>query len=411
MNQRYKLVLICTFLGFSSGLPLFALASLLPVWLKTYGVDLKSIGLMTTVMIPYAWKFVWAPLLDRYELPFLGKRRGWIIVTQILCLLCLGFISTTDYQNLMYSVVPICILLAFASASQDIVLDAYRREYFSDEEQASAMAVWLAAYKISSLASFSLPLILVDKNYASWQQCWWLCGLFMLIGIITTLMIKEPHHNYKTPTLRQAIVEPFKEFFQRLGIKQVILVLAFICLYKLGDMLATNLASVFYLDIGYTKTQVGTVAKLAGLIASIIGGIVGAVWMNKLGVYKSLWVFGILQAVAILGFIWLAYIPANNIYVLAVAIAGEALAVGMGSAAMGGYLATLTNRNYSATQFALFSSIAALPRTLVGGSVGYMQEYIGGWYNFFILCTLLAIPGMVLLYIIGKTSKDINIAK
>jgi MFS transporter, PAT family, beta-lactamase induction signal transducer AmpG len=408
MNQRYRLILICIFLGFSSGLPLFALASLLPVWLKTYGVDLKSIGLMTTVMLPYAWKFLWAPILDRYELPFLGKRRGWILVTQIICLLCLGFIGYTDYQNLMSSVVPICIALAFASASQDIVLDAYRREYFSDEEQASAMAVWLAAYKISSLASFSLPLILVDKNYASWQYAWWICGLFMLIGIFTTLIIKEPEHNYKTPTLQQAIVEPFKEFFGRLGVKQVLLVLSFICLYKLGDMLATNLASVFYLEIGYTKTQIGTVAKIAGLAASIIGGIVGAVWMSRLGVYKSLWVFGILQAAAILGFIWLAYIPANNIYVLAVAIAGEALAVGMGSAAMGGYLATLTNRKYSATQFALFSSIAALPRTIVGGYVGYMQEFVGGWFNFFILCTFLAIPGMVLLYVIGRTSKDIK---
>ncbi len=411
MNQRCKLVLICTFLGFSSGLPLFALASLVPVWLKTYGVDLKAIGLITTVMLPYAWKFLWAPLLDRYELPFLGKRRGWMLVTQIICLLCLGCISLSDYQNLLGSVVPICVVLAFVSASQDIVLDAYRREYFSDEEQASAMAVWLAAYKISSLASFSLPLILVDKNYATWQQVWWICGLFMLLGIFTTLIIKEPQHNYQTPSLQKAIVEPFKEFFQRLGLKQVILVLSFICLYKLGDMLATNLASVFYLEIGYTKTQIGTVAKIAGLTASIIGGIIGAVWMNKLGVYKSLWVFGILQAAAILGFIWLAYIPANNIYVLAVAIAGEALAVGMGSAAMGGYLATLTNRNYSATQFALFSSIAALPRTILGGSVGYMQEYAGGWFNFFIFCTFLAIPGMVLLYIIGITSKHMARAR
>jgi len=404
--KRDNLIIICILLGFSSGLPLYVLANLMPVWLKTYGVNIKSIGLMTTVMLPYAWKFVWAPLLDKFHMPFLGKRRGWILVTQILCLFLIGFLGQKDPNNIS-SVVPLCVALAFASATQDIAIDAYRREFFADEKQASAMAIFLNAYKLASLVPGSLALILADKGY-SWQQVWWISGIFMLLGICATFYIKEPIHNYKTPSLKEAIVEPFKEFFERLGVKNVILVLSFICLYKLGDMLATNLASVFYLEIGYTKTQIGLVAKQAGLWASVAGGILGAIYMSKLGIYKSLWVFGILQAAAILGFIWLAYIPEKTIFILAITIAGEAFAVGLGSAAMGGYLATLTNRQYSATQFALFSSLAALPRTLLGGWVGYIQEYTQGWLNFFVLCTFLAIPGMILLYIIGKNPRTMT---
>ncbi len=402
--KKNNLIVICIMLGFSSGLPLYALATLMPVWLKTYGVNLKSIGLMTTVMLPYAWKFLWAPVLDKFSIPILsklGKRRSWILLMQIFCLVLISAIGYSNPDNIANTVVPLCVALAFASATQDIAIDAYRREFFSDEKQASAMAIFLNSYKLASLVPGSLALILADQGF-SWPQVWTISGAFMIIGIIITLIIDEPQHLYKTLSIRQAVIEPFTEFFNRLGARNVVLVLSFICLYKLGDTLATNLASVFYLDIGYSKTEIGLVAKQSGLWASVAGGILGAIWMNKLGTRKSLWVFGVLQAFAILGFIWIAYIPYKSIVILAITIAGEAFAVGMGSAAMGGYLATLTNRQYSATQFALFTSIAALPRTLLGGYVGYFQEYVGGWYNFFILCTFLALPGMILLYYIGK---------
>ncbi len=421
MNQRLKLILICSFFGFSSGLPLFALLSLVIVWLKSYEVNLTLISLTAITSLPYAWKFLWAPLVDKYSLPFLGKRRGWILVTQILCFIALWCMGYADYQNVKYSVLPICLCLAFASSTQDIVLDAYRREYFSDKEQAPAMAIWLAAYKISGLVSFSLPLVLVDNKILTWPQAWILCAAFMFVGIIATFCVKEPEHQYDNPSLQDAIVKPFQEFYQRLGLKHVLIILAFICFYKLGDMLATNLASVFYLDIGYSKTQVGTVAKLAGLGASILGGIVGAIWMEKWGIYKSLWIFGVLQALAILGFMWLAQDdlyrfqniwdswdyrlikkPDNNIYSLAFVIAAEAWAVGMGSAALGGYLATITHRKYSATQFALFTSLAALPRIVLGVYIGTMKYAMGNWYNFFIFCFILAAPGMLLLYYLTK---------
>jgi MFS transporter, PAT family, beta-lactamase induction signal transducer AmpG len=438
-----KLILICIFLGFSSGLPIYALATTVSVWLKSYGVSLKAIGLMTLIMFPYAWKFIWAPLLDRFEFPIigkmLGKRRAWLILTQISCLILIASLGYSNINNLVWSVAPLCFMLAFCSASQDIIADAYRREIFSDDQQAPAMAVWLASYKVSSIIS-SLGLVMADglffskwiTNLASlfnnttyfnildsisntlkaidgiytWQQIWWITALFMLFGIFTTLFIPEPQHSYKIPSLRLAIVEPFTEFFSRLGIKHVVLILSFICLYKLGDMMATRLASVFYIELGYSKTEVGLAAKNVGLISSIVGGIVGAIWMNRLGTYRSLWVFGIFQALAIFGFIWISYTPEKNLLSLSIIIAIEAMAVGMGSAALGAYLATLTNRKYSATQFALFTSIAALPGTILGGYIGYLRDMLGGWHNFFIFCAFLAIPGLVILFFIGKSKKS-----
>lgn len=395
--QKTKEYSICAFMGFASGLPLFILVNLLPIWLKEYGISIKTIGLISMVMMPYAWKFLWAPFVDSIVLPFLTRRRAWIALTQVLLLVFIILMGQLNPQNNMQMIIVLSILIAFVSATHDIVIDAYRREFFTDEQQSSMMAVFMNTYKLAGLIPGSLSLILADQGMP-WGTVWTITGAFMLIGLITTLLSPEPEHKYQPPTLEQGLYLPFKEFFTRFNYKHAVLILSFICFYKLGDTMATSLASIFYLEMGYSKTDIGVIAKQAGLWSSIAGGILGAIWMSRLGIFKSLWIFGVLQFAAIFGFLWLAMPSApKTLWALAIVIGVEAFTVGLASAAIGGYLASITSRQYSATQFALFSSLAALPRTLIAGSTGFLQVAFG-WQNFFILCLFLAIPGMTLLY-------------
>jgi PAT family beta-lactamase induction signal transducer AmpG len=392
MNKR---MLICIFTGFSSGLPLYILVSLLPAWLRSEGVDLKAIGLFALIQLPFTWKFIWAPLFDRYALP-MGRRRGWLLVTQLGLLLSLPLLGIFHPQLDIWTIAYFSALVAFFSASQDVVLDAYRREILPDHELGLGNTIHVNAYKIAGLVPGSLSLILADHL---------ITALFMLPGLIMTLLVQEPALKNGTPkTLKAAVVEPFQEFIGRRGVKSALTILAFIFLYKLGDSMATALATPFYLDMGFSKTEIGLIAKNAGLWPSVIGGMLGGIWMMKIGINRALWIFGAIQMIAILGFAWLA-VAGHSLFWLGAVIGLEAFGVGLGTAAFVAYIAHTTNPLYTATQFALFTSLAAVPRTVANSATGYLVEYFG-WQQFFIFCFVIAIPGMLLLLKVAPWNQD-----
>ena len=403
---------ICVLIGFASGLPLYLLLNLVPAWLRSSGVNLKTIGLFALIQFPYTWKFIWAPLLDRYGLNFLklGRRRGWMLVTQLGLIGAIGALGGLDPQTEISTIMLIAALVAVFSATQDIALDAFRRELLSDEELGLGNSVFVNAYRVAGLVPGSVSLILAD--HLPWGEVFWITAAFMLPGIVCTFWVREPVGDALAPrTLKQAVVEPFHEFMQRAGWKSALTVLAFIFCYKLGDSLCTALATPFYLDMGYAKSDIGLVAKNAGLWPAVIGGLLGGLWMVKLGINRALWLFGVVQVVSIFGFAWLAgigtqsEIGATQLWSLALVIGFEALGVGLGTAAFVAFIARSTNRAYTATQFALFTSLAAVPRTLVNASAGWLVEQLG-WGGFFWMCAALAIPGMLLLFKVAPWSGD-----
>jgi MFS transporter, PAT family, beta-lactamase induction signal transducer AmpG len=388
-------MLICVFTGFSSGLPLWLLINLVPAWLRTEGVDLATIGLLTLVQVPYVWKFVWSPLVDRYALPLLGRRRGWMLASQIGLVALIIVLGGVDPRHDVWTLVGVSVALAFVSATQDIALDAFRREILPDAELGLGTSVHVNAYRVASLVPGSLALILAD--HLPWPTVFTITALFMLPGAAMTLLVTEPVSKHGQPrTLAESIAGPFREFFARNGARAALLVLTFIFLFKLGDSMATALATPFYLDMGFSKTEIGLVAKNVGLWTSLVGGILGGLWMVRIGINRALWLFGAVQVVAILGFAWLAYVHAANLWLLGAVIGFEALGVGLGTVAFTAYIARATDPRYTATQFALMTSLAVVPRVLINATTGWMVERIG-WFDFFLLCSVLALPGMALL--------------
>ena len=387
-------MMTCIFLGFSSGMPLFVGTHLVPAWLRSNEVDLATIGLFAILGLPYTWKFLWSPLMDRYKLPFLGRRRGWALLTQIALLLSIGAMGQFDPAESLRGIVIMVFVVALFSASQDIVLDAYRRELLSDDELGTGTSFWVNAYRIALLVPGSLGLILSD--HLPWSAVFGVVALFMLVGIVTTLSIREVSDDEMAPhSLREAVIDPFREFFQRDGIKQGLAILAFMFLYKLGDNMATALATPFYLDMGYTRTEIGSVAKVAGLWSMIAGGILGGAIMLKVSINRALWMFGFVQIFTILPYIWLSQ-AGPTLAGLFLVVSGEYLGVGLGAIALTAYMARETSKAFTATQFALFSSFIAVPRTLANASTGFIVEAIG-WTQFYVFCAILAIPGMLLL--------------
>lgn len=393
-------MLICVFTGFASGMPLYLLLNLLPAWLRSEGISLKTIGLFALIQFPYTWKFLWAPFLDRFVLP-LGRRRGWIFLTQTLLLLIIALLGRLSPTEELGTIVWLTALLAFVSATADVALDAYRRELLAENELGLGNAVHVNAYRIAGLVPGSLSLILAD--HFAWDTVFLITALFMLPGMAMALLVEEPAIAKGSPrTLREAVVEPFREFITRAGLKEALLILAFIFFYKLGDSMATALATPFYLDLGYAKSDIGLVAKHAGLWPAVFGGLLGGLWMVSLGINRALWLFGVVQVVSIFGFAWLAAlgpqsdIDAAALVRLAAVIGFEALGVGLGTAAFVAFIARATHPAYTATQFALFTSLAAVPRTFINATTGWLVETLG-WMPFFLLCALLALPGMALL--------------
>ena len=404
-------MLICIFTGFTSGLPLYFLINLIPAWLRSEHIDLKTIGLMALIGLPFTWKFIWSPVMDAVRLPFLGRRRGWMLVTQIGLLLALAAYAFLNPHQHLPVIIGLSAVVAFFSASQDIVLDAFRREILPDEELGLGNSIHVNAYRIAALVPGSLSLILADRM--PWGNVFIITALFMLPGLLMTLFLaKEPDLPPAAPrTLVQTVVEPFQEFFSRKGTKQAALVLLFIFLYKLGDSMATSLATPFYLDMGFSKTDIGLIAKNAGLWPAVIAGILGGIWMLKLGINKALWLFGVVQVVTILGFVWLAgfgrfdTITLTEQMMLAGVIGAEAVGVGLGTAAFVSYMARETTPAFTATQLALFTSLSAVPRTFINATTGYLIEWLG-YVHFFWLCFILALPGMFLLLKVAPWGGD-----
>jgi PAT family beta-lactamase induction signal transducer AmpG len=389
-----KRMLICVFTGFTSGLPLYVLIQLVPGWLRVEGVGLAEIGFFALIGFPYTWKFLWSPFMDRFTLPFLGHRRGWMLVTQLALLISIGALGFIKPDLSIWSVAYLAAAIAFFSASQDIVLDAYRRELLPDAELGLGNSIHVQAYRLSGLVPGSLALILAD--YIPWHTVFIVVALFMGVGLILTLVIQEAIANPSPPrTMREAIIEPFKEFVGRKGLKSAALILAFLFLYKLGDNMATALQTPFYVDVGFSLTQIGSIAKFSSLFSAIVGGLAGGVMMIRLGINRALWIFGVVQVLSILGFVLLSEVGANP-WMLGVAVSLEYLGVGLGTAAFTAFIAQNTNPVFAATQFALFTALTSVPRTLANAVTGVIVEQTG-WTTFFLLCTAFAIPGMLLL--------------
>lgn len=391
LNKR---MLICITTGFSSGLPLYLLIQFVPAWLRSADIDLSTIGLINLVLFPYTWKFLWSPVMDRFVLPFFGRRRGWMFITQIMLITLMSALSLFDPATEISHIILIVSAISFFSASQDIVIDAYRREILPDDELGAGNAFYAQAYRLSSFVPGSLAMILA--GFFPWSVAHLSIAVFMLVGLVTTLMIKESSKPGDEPqTLRSAVIDPFKEFFQRNGWQHALWMLLFIMLYKLGDSMATALETPFFMDMGFSTVEIGSIAKISKAIGATVGTILGGIAMIKLGINRSLWIFGVFQLISILGYVLLSVVGYNHL-VLAIASGFEYLGVGLGSVALLAFMAKSTNKHFTATQLALFSSIAAIPRTFVSAATGFIIESVG-YTQFFIICFFCALPGMLML--------------
>jgi len=399
LNRR---MLICVLTGLASGMPLYLLIQLIPAWLRSSDVSLVDIGLIALVTLPYSWKFLWAPLIDRLRLP-LGRRRGWMLVTQAGLIVSIGSLGYIDPLNQTALVAVFASLIAFLSATQDVAIDAFRREILSDEELGLGNAIHVQAYRIASLVPGSLSLILAD--HLPWVWVFWITAAFMSVGLVLSLSVSEPEDlSPPANNLRERVITPFSEYFQRVGWGTGLLAMLFMVTYKLGDNMATALATPFYLDLGFSMTEIGVIAKHAALWPAMAGGLLGGLLMLRLGINRALWIFGVVQMASILGFAWLAA-TGYSLWLLAVVIGFEYLGVGLGTAAFTAFIARESSRAFAATQFALFTALAALPRSLASSLTGFIVEDTG-WVAFFLLCTLLAVPGMVVLIWVAPWSRD-----
>lgn len=410
-------MLVSLIMGFGSGLPLLLTLSLLQAWMKEVGVDLTMIGIMALVGLPYTLKFLWAPLFDRFTLPFLGRRKGWLIVAQLLLAGSILLMGQSDPLNNPWMVAFFALLVTFFSASQDIVIDAYRREDLLDDELGFGSSLYVTGYRLGMLLVSGGGLILAD--FIGFPLVYKIVAGLMLIPIIVTLTTPEPRLTARTPAnFKEAVIDPLVDYFQR---KEALWILLFILLYKVGDTMASSMTTPFYLGIGYTKTEIGAIVKLFGTWATILGGLIGGIMMVRLGIVKSLWIFGILQAVSTFGFSVLAALsssfaasPINQPAValfssaqlyLTIVITVENITGGMGTTAYAAFMASITNKKFTATQYALLSSLMGVPRVILSAPTGFMAKNMG-WFAYFLFCTIIAIPGMLLLLKLAAAPKD-----
>jgi PAT family beta-lactamase induction signal transducer AmpG len=380
-------------LGFASGLPLALTAGTLQAWLAADNVDIVAIGWFALVGQPYTYKFLWAPLMDRYAPPFLGRRRGWLLITQLLLAAAIVFMGTLKPADSAWLLGAAALAVAFLSASQDIVFDALRADWLEREERGAGAAVSVLGYRVAMLVSGAGALILADQ-WLGWSATYWLMAALMGIGMIATWLVVEPEVKGGAPkTLDEAVVKPFGEFFTRQG---AVALLLLVVLYKLGDAFAGNLTTTFLLrGPGFSLTEVGAINKGFGLAATIFGALAGGALMAKMRLYRALLLFGVMQAITNLGFMLLA--ASGKSYALMVTVIGlENLCGGMGTAAYVALLMALCDRRFSATQYALLSALSAVGRVYVGPAAGYLVAGFG-WQLFFFFSFLIALPGLALL--------------
>ncbi len=387
-------------MGFSCGLPLLLTLSLLQAWMQQENVDIKMVGMVSLIGLPYTLKFLWAPFSDRYVIKFFGRRRGWLLLFQIFLAASIMLIGFTNPGTSPLLTACAAFITAFFSASQDIVTDAYRREDLSDKELGLGSSLYVNGYRLGMLLASGGGLIMSD--HFTFQKVYFIMGLCMIPGIITTLLSPEPKAAQGMPkTLKESVIEPLKDYFSR---DLALPILAFILLYKIGDTMASGITTYFYLDIGFTKSQIGTIVKMFGTWATIAGGLIGGVIMLKVSIRRALWIFGFLQALSTAGFALLAAVG-NLPFLLAAVIAFENLTGGMGTAAYAAFMASITNRKFTATQYALLTSLMGIPRVVLSAPTGIFAEFFG-WETFFILCAVAAIPGMIILFKVMPDSQE-----
>jgi MFS transporter, PAT family, beta-lactamase induction signal transducer AmpG len=390
-NRRMGLLLL---LGFSSGLPLALTTGTLQAWATVEGLNIKEISFLTLVGSAYTLKFLWAPLMDRYVPPFMGRRRGWMVITQLALMGTIAWMGSLSPKSAIIALALVAVLVAFCSASQDIVFDAWRTDVLKPEERGTGAAVSVLGYRLAMLVSGGLALILADK-YLGWQATYWLMASLMIIGVIASSLAPEPQGTAHAPkTLDEAVIGPLKDFFSRPG---AVGVLVLIVLYKLGDAFAGSLSTAFLIrGVGFSAAEVGSINKVLGLIATIIGALAGGALMLRLSLYRALLLFGILQAITNFGF-WFLAVSGKSYLSMASVVMLENLCGGMGTAAFVAFLMTLCKVKYSATQFALLSALAAVGRTYLAGPFSGVMVERFGWPTFFLITVLIALPGLALL--------------
>jgi MFS transporter, PAT family, beta-lactamase induction signal transducer AmpG len=386
-----KNMLLALFMGFSSGLPLLLTGRTLQAWMKDEGLDLKVIGLFALVGLPYTLKFLWSPLFDRFTPPFLGRRRGWLLISQLALCGAIAAMALVRPSEGLVLVAGLSLLVSFLSATQDIVVDAFRRESLQDDELGLGSTFYIYGYRIAMWVTGALALILAD--HLPWKIVYIILAGGMSLGILATLWAEEPKSYGPPPkTLGESVLGPMKEFFARPGCFEI---LAFILLYKVGDTMAGQMATPLYMDLGFTKTEIGTIAKTFGLFSTLVGGFLGGALILNFGIHRCLIGFGILQALSTAGFAVLTQVG-NSQLALSFVIAFEDLSGGMGTAAFVAFMASQTNRRFTATQYALLTSLMGVPRVILASPTGYIVEKVG-YAPFFVFCTLIALPGILLL--------------
>jgi len=389
-------MLLAFAMGFSGGLPLLLTGSLLQAWMVKSNIDLGTIGLFALVGLPYTLKFVWAPLMDRYTPSLLGRRRGWLLIWQVCLIASIALLGFSSPSQMLMMTALAALLLSFFSASQDIVIDAYRRESLEDDEQGMGASLYVGGYRTGMLLATGGGLFLADHMAFHWVYL--IMAASMSAGLIATLLAPEPNSVHGKPkTLQDAVVKPFKEYFTR---DYAIILLIFVFLYKVGDTMAGQMTTPLYLDLGFTLSEIAGIVKIFGFPITIAGTFLGGMLVMRHGIYKCLLWFGVLQSISTAGFVWLSY-TGHDLFTLTAVIAFENLSAGLGTAAYIGFIASLTDKRFTATQFALLTSFMGMPRVFAAAPTGYMVGAFG-WAGFFLFCTLIAIPGILLIIWLNK---------
>lgn len=406
-------MLVMFFFGFSSGFPYYIIKDVLKLWMTESGVSLSTIGLFSAAGLPYTLKFIWSPLMDGFVPPFLGRRRGWILTAQAGLMISIAVLGQFDPQQSLVWIAVMALCVNFFGASQDIALDAFRREYLDSEELGFGTGVWMNAWRLGMYISVGLAL-LTDLNI-SWSSIHIILAALMGVGIITNLLVSEPRIDEPPPvSLKAAVIEPFVEFFKR---RTPLTILLFILLYKIGDNMAGTMNIPFILKMGFTKAEYFVIVKGIGMLGLFGGVLLGGTLMIRLGIARSLWIFGILQAVSTACFPVLVRVDhgssfwANyNQMLLSAVVLFEFLATGLGQAAYATYMAIQTNKRFTATQYALLTSLMAVPNVVAASATGFMIEWIG-WELFYYSCAIIALPGLLLLIRLapwGASNQDIE---
>jgi MFS transporter, PAT family, beta-lactamase induction signal transducer AmpG len=381
-------------LGFASGLPLFLTSRTLQAWMTKEGVDLATIGLFSLVALPYSLKFFWAPIVDRFIPPFLGRRRGWLVITQVSLLIAIAAMALHDPRTGLQMLAVNAVLIAFLSASQDIVGDAYRTDVLEEREMGAGATTWVLGYRIALITAGTLAFVLAD--YIDWPIVYVLMGLLMVVGMVTAFWAPEPVLRDAPPqSLYQAVVLPFVEFFKRTGLALGLALLIFITIYRYPDGLSKNMSTPFLLHLGFSQTEIGIVLGGIGLGATIVGVILGGLLVSWIGLNRSLWAVAVLGAITNLVYYWLALAGKNSAIMLS-AVVIENIADGIGAAVLLGLLMSLCEKKFSATQFALLSSLIGVSRDVLVAPAGRFAENLG-WPMFWVVTVLAILPAMIML--------------